>query len=149
MNLAMRLAGLFATFVFLLTAMPGFFKQVQPHDIAQMANDTFSGISLMETLMLSVGGAVAAGVIGYIMGDILTHPDTRRSKKKVIVQKHVKEFTPNALLGALESPPVSAALYEPPPQVPTEPPPLQPPPASPSSSEQAAAPASPPNAEGA
>jgi hypothetical protein len=147
MNLAMRLAGLFATFVFLLTAMPGFFKQIQPQDMAQMANDTFSGVSLLETLMLSVGGAVAAGVIGYIMGDILTHPDTRRSKKKVFIKKQLKEFTPNALLGALESPPVSAALYDLPSEMPSESPPLQPPPASPPASGGAAAPASPPTAE--
>jgi len=128
MNLSVRLAGLFATTVFLLTAMPGFFKQIQPYDIGQMANETISGVSLLETLMLSVGGAVAAGIIGYIMGDILTHPDIRKTKKKIYIKKEVKTFDPTGMFNLFELQPDSP-LYEPPPEVPNAQPPLVAPPA--------------------
>jgi hypothetical protein len=81
MNLAMRLAGLFGTAVFLLTAMPGFYRQIEPHDFSQMATDTISGMSMLETLLISLGGSVAAGFVGYMIGDILSHPQGKRKKK--------------------------------------------------------------------
>lgn len=113
MNLSIRLAGLFATAVFIVTALPGFFKQVQPHDLTQMATDTISGVSLMETLLISVGGAVAAAIIGYMIGEILTHPEPRR-KKKIYVKKQVKEFDPAALV----NPAAPLLEYEPSPPSP-------------------------------
>ena len=132
MNLSVRLAGLFATSVFLLTAMPGFFKQIQPYDVGQMATEPISGIAMLETLILSVGGAIGAGIIGYTMGDILTHPDTRRSKKKVYIQRQIKEFMPTFNMFELQP---DSPLYEAPPEVPTgeasAQPPLQPPPSQP------------------
>lgn len=120
MILSKRLAGIFATAVFIVTALPGFFRQVQPHDLTQMATDTFSGVSLMETLLVSVGGAVAAAIIGYMIGDILTHPAPKR-KKKVYVKKQIKEFDPNAVASAAPllayepSPPSPAATAAEPP----------------------------------
>lgn len=129
MNLSVRLAGLFGTSVFLLTAMPGFFKQIQPYDVAQMATDTISGVGLLETMALSLGGAIGAGIIGYTMGDILTHPDTRRSKKKVYIKKQVKEFDIKNILSDEIS--ADSPLYEAPSQVPADLPPLSAPPSPP------------------
>jgi|GEM_PF-4326281 len=116
MNLSIRLAGLFATAVFIVTALPGFFKQVQPHHLTQMATDTISGVSLMETLLISVGGAVAAALIGYMIGEILTHPAPRR-KKKIYVKKQVKEFDPSTVT----SPTTPLLEYEPSPPSPAAP----------------------------
>jgi len=81
MNLSMRLAGIFGTAVFLLTAMPGFYKQIEPHDFSQMATDTISGMSMLETLLISLGGGIGAGFVGYMIGDILSHPQGKRKKK--------------------------------------------------------------------
>lgn len=105
MNLSMRLAGVFGTSVFLLTGFPGFYRQIQPHNFAQMATDTFSGMSMLETVFLSLSGAIAAGLIGYTIGDILSKPEGRR--KKVIYRKRpqIKEFVvPTYTLSDIDEP---------------------------------------------
>jgi hypothetical protein len=123
MNLSVRLAGMCGTSVFLLTAMPSFYKQIQPQDFAQMATGTISGTALLETMILSLGGAIAAGFIGYTIGDILSHPDPKRKKTVYLKRPEVKEFIPTYKPSELDvaEPPVIGPLPEVPP--PTAPPP--------------------------
>lgn len=119
MNLSVRLAGICGTSVFLLTSMPGFYKQIQPQDFAQMATGTISGTSLLETMVLSLGGAIAAGFIGYIIGDILSHPDAKRKKTVYLKRPEVKEFIPTykpSELDEAEAPAIGPLPDVPPPE---------------------------------
>lgn len=82
MKLSVRLAGLCGSGAFLLSALPGFYQQAKPTDIAQMATDVIPGVNIIETLLLSLGGAIVAGFIGYLIGDILSNPKGHPKKKK-------------------------------------------------------------------
>jgi hypothetical protein len=117
MNLSLRLAGIFGTFVFLLTSLPGFYRQIQPHDFSQMATDSFSGMSMLETIFLSLGGAMAAGFIGYTIGDILSKPNGKRKKTIYVKRPQIKEFVPTYTLSEIEEP---LPLSPPPPASPEE-----------------------------
>jgi hypothetical protein len=82
MKLSIKLAGLFGSGVFVLTAVPGFFQQVKPSDINAMMSDAPQGMNILESLGFSLLGAVVAGVIGYIMGDILSSPRGNAGSRK-------------------------------------------------------------------
>jgi hypothetical protein len=45
------------------------------------ALDTLSGMDLLEPLLFSVAGMVLAGLIGFQIGTILSHPAGHRTKK--------------------------------------------------------------------
>lgn len=81
MKLPMKVAGICWSLTFLVTATPGFYKHVRPMEIASIGKDVFSGIALLETLALSLLGAFAAGMIGFIIGDILSHPQGKPKTK--------------------------------------------------------------------
>ncbi len=124
MNLSVRMAGLCGTSVFLVTALPGFYRQIQPQDFTQMASDTFSGMAMLETLLLSLSGAIAAGFIGYIIGDIWAKPTGKR-KKKVSAKAPVEK--PQAVVEApqpyvLEESAMSLSESMPPPVMDASPP---------------------------
>ena len=148
MNLAVRMAGLCGTSVFLFTAMPGFYRQIQPQNFAQMATDTFSGMSMLETIFLSLSGAIAAGFIGYIIGDIWAKPTGKRKKKaplKASVEKPQPTPEVTATYALEESalslsdplPPPGSTVPEPPPPPPPAGEVSAPAPATPQASSQA------------
>jgi hypothetical protein len=82
MKLSIRIAGICASGTFILTALPGFYQHTKPTSIMHMANETLAGMTILETLMISMGGAFAAAFIGYVMGDILSNPKGGPKKKK-------------------------------------------------------------------
>jgi hypothetical protein len=120
MKLSVKLAGLFASATFLITGMPALFQRVSPTDLA--ASETLSGIDMLETLLMSMGGTFVAGFIGYQIGNIMLHPKAKRKPgsqpgKKTSSTASIKE---DELLG-LGSEPLSEAFL--PPQAPFQPPP--------------------------
>lgn len=82
MKLSFRLAGLCASGTFILTALPGFYQQVKPTDITSMATEAIPGMTILETLTISLGGALLAAFIGYVIGDILSNPKGGKRNKK-------------------------------------------------------------------
>lgn len=74
MKLPMKVAGICWSLTFLVTAIPGFYQQTRPTDFAAMSSQSFSGMAIFETLLVSLIGSLAAGMIGYIIGDILSNP---------------------------------------------------------------------------
>src|ERR1044072_4571855 len=74
MKLSVKLAGLFGSGVFIITALPGFYQHVKPASMQSMVNDVIQGMDILETLGISLGGAILAGAIGYLIGDILSKP---------------------------------------------------------------------------
>lgn len=120
MKLSVKLAGLFASATFLITGMPALFQRVSPTDLA--ATETLSGIDMLETLLMSMGGTLVAGFIGYQIGNIMLHPKAKKKPgasqaKKTASAVATKE---DELLG-LGPEPLSEAFL--PPQVPLQPPP--------------------------
>lgn len=82
MKLSVRLAGLCGSGAFILSALPGFYQQAKPTDFEQMATVVLPGMSIIETMLISLGGSVVAGFIGYLIGDILSNPKGNPKKKK-------------------------------------------------------------------
>jgi hypothetical protein len=74
MKLNTKVGGICASLTFLITAIPGFYQQARPTAFNFIASDSFSGMAVVETLAISLLGAMAAWMIGYIIGDILSHP---------------------------------------------------------------------------
>ncbi len=74
MKLNTKVGGICASLTFLITALPGFYQQARPTDFNFISSDSFSGMAVVETLAISLLGALAAGMIGYIIGDILSNP---------------------------------------------------------------------------
>lgn len=74
MKLSVKLAGLFGSGVFIITAIPGFFQHIRPTSLSGMANEAVQGMAIMETLFFALLGTGIAAVIGYIIGDILSKP---------------------------------------------------------------------------
>lgn len=83
MKLPMKVAGLCWSVTFLVTAVPGFYQQTRPMDFASISTETFSGMAIVETLSISLIGSIAAAMIGYMIGDILSSPQgmTKAAKK--------------------------------------------------------------------
>ncbi len=81
MNLSMRLAGIFASIVFMITAIPGLYQQIMPNNV-MLPPELFSGITMLEILVMSIAGSALAGFIGYWIGDILSHPQGVRLRKR-------------------------------------------------------------------
>jgi hypothetical protein len=79
MKLSLRLAGLCASATFILAGFPGLFQRLSP--LNPDALDTLSGMDLLEPLLFSVAGMVLAGLIGFQIGNILSHPAGHRMKK--------------------------------------------------------------------
>ncbi len=82
MKLSVRISGLCASAAFIVTALPGFYQQAKPTDLAQIATDILPGMNIIEKILISLGGAVCAGVIGYVIGDILSNPQGKKKKRK-------------------------------------------------------------------
>jgi hypothetical protein len=74
MKLAVKSAGLCASSAFIITALPAFFQQVAPLTQSIAPPGTLQGMTLIETILFSLAGALVAGSIGYIIGDILANP---------------------------------------------------------------------------
>ncbi len=74
MKLNTKVGGICASLTFLITAIPGFYQQARPTDLNFIASTSFSGMAVVETLAISLLGAMAAGMIGYTIGDILSNP---------------------------------------------------------------------------
>lgn len=74
MKLNTKVGGICASLTFLITAIPGFYQQARPTDLNFISSGSFSGMAVVETLAISLLGALAAGMIGYIIGDILSNP---------------------------------------------------------------------------
>jgi hypothetical protein len=87
MKLSVRLAGLCGSAAFIITALPGFYQQAKPTDFAQMATDILPGINIIENMLMSLGGALGAGFIGYSIGDILSNPKGKKKGKMPKSQK--------------------------------------------------------------
>lgn len=82
MKLSVRMAGICGSGAFILAALPGFYQQAKPVDISQMATGVLPGMNIIETLLISLGGSIVAGFIGYLIGDILANPKGPPKKKK-------------------------------------------------------------------
>lgn len=82
MKLSVRMAGLCASATFILTALPGFYQQAKPTHLAQIATDILPGMNIIEKMLISLGGAVCTGVLGYVIGDILSNPKGQKKKRK-------------------------------------------------------------------
>ena len=82
MKLSIRIAGICASGTFLVTGLPGFYQHTKPTNIAQMATEAVPGMTILETMLISLGGALAAAFIGYIIGDILEQPKGKKQKKE-------------------------------------------------------------------
>jgi hypothetical protein len=85
MKLPVQLAGLFASGAFIVTALPSFFQQVLPSQLSMSTSsnmELISGVSLAETLLFSLGGTVVAGIIGFMIGNILSKPSGKPKKAK-------------------------------------------------------------------
>lgn len=88
MKLPVKAAGLCGSMTFLITAMPGFYQQIRPTDFSLMATHSFSGMAVIETLILSLLGSIVAGAIGYKIGEILAKPQgIPKSQKKEAAEK--------------------------------------------------------------
>lgn len=74
MKLAIRSAWLCASGVFLVTALPAFFREVAPVGLSVVPVDALQGMAIVETIVFSLIGSLMAGGIGYIIGDILGNP---------------------------------------------------------------------------
>lgn len=79
MKLSLRLAGLCASATFILAGFPGLFQRLSP--LNPDALDSPSGMDLLEPLLFSVAGMVLAGLIGFQIGNILSHPTGQRTKR--------------------------------------------------------------------
>ncbi len=82
MKLAVKFAGLLGSGVFLLTALPGFYQNVKPVSMDAMIYESVPGISILESLGMSLAGAVVAGIIGYMIGDILSKPKGKPKRSR-------------------------------------------------------------------
>jgi hypothetical protein len=82
MKLPMKVAGICWSLTFLVTAIPGFYQQTRPTDFTTMSSQSFSGMAIFETLLVSMIGSLAAGMIGYIIGDILSNPQGKPKAAK-------------------------------------------------------------------
>ncbi len=81
MKLAIKTAGLCASGAFIITALPGFYQQVKPVSAASMMTASVEGIGLLETLGFSLLGALVAGFLGYMLGEVLAKPQRKAAKK--------------------------------------------------------------------
>jgi len=79
MKLNARVAGICASGTFIITTLPAFFTQWKPNSIM---GDSFSGVSLVESLLFSVLGALLAGFIGFLIGSVLSKPAGKKKKTK-------------------------------------------------------------------
>jgi hypothetical protein len=82
MKLSIQIAGLCASGAFLCTALPGFYQQTKPVSIANMAQEAVPGMTILENVALSLAGALLAGFLGYVIGDILSNPKGNSKKQK-------------------------------------------------------------------
>lgn len=80
MKLSTQLCGLCAAGTFLVLALPGLYQQIKPVHFQAMAVQPLSGMAMLESLLLSLGGATVAGALGYLMGVILSTPQGGKSK---------------------------------------------------------------------
>lgn len=92
MKLNTKVAGICASLTFLITAIPGFYQQARPTDFNFISVDSFSGMAVVETLVISLLGSLAAGMIGYLIGDILSHP--QKPHKATAPQTEAKAVSP-------------------------------------------------------
>ena len=74
MKLAAKSAWMCASGAFLVTALPAFFREIAPVGLYAVPVDTLQGMAIVETIIFSLIGALMAGGIGYIIGDILGNP---------------------------------------------------------------------------
>lgn len=81
MKLAVKMGGMCGSAAFIITALPGLYQQILPFDISQMSVEALPSMAILETLMISFGGALGVGIMGYIIGDILSNP--RGGKKRL------------------------------------------------------------------
>lgn len=94
MKLPVKAAGLCGSMTFLITAMPGFYQQIRPTDFSAMATNSFSGMAVIETLIMSLLGSIIAGSIGYKIGEILAKPQgAPKSQKKEAGKKPADSVT--------------------------------------------------------
>lgn len=104
MKLPLKLAGLFGSGVFILTAIPGFYQQVKPASLNAMMTDAIQGMAILEKLGISLLGALVAGVLGFVIGDIFSKP---RGKVKKPKPKPAKSNIPSRFLEEPKSAPVT------------------------------------------
>ncbi|HEY9686310.1 MAG TPA: hypothetical protein V6C52_04975 [Coleofasciculaceae cyanobacterium] len=113
MKLSIKLAGLFGSGVFICTALPGFYQQIKPASVESMIYDMVPGMEILETLGVSLLGALVAGGIGYKIGDILSNPAGNYQKQRGRAQKQPKQHELRPVTGEetylddLESAPLS------------------------------------------
>ncbi|WP_303672739.1 hypothetical protein [Vampirovibrio chlorellavorus] len=81
MKLNSKVGGICASLTFLITAIPGFYQQARPTDLNFIAANSFSGMAVVETLAISLLGAMAAWMIGYTIGEILSNPQKAAKQK--------------------------------------------------------------------
>lgn len=74
MKLAVKWAGLCASGTFVLCAIPGFYQQIKPVSPEELLAGVAQGMDVLEVLGVSLGGALLVGLIGYVIGDILSKP---------------------------------------------------------------------------
>jgi len=60
---------------FLVTITPEIFQQIMPVGFGSISVANFQAITLLESLLMAGVSALVAGAIGYIIGDILSHPE--------------------------------------------------------------------------
>jgi hypothetical protein len=73
-TLSMKLSGICGSGIFILTAIPGYFQLIRPTDFTALASEPVSGITLLENLIFSLGGACVGGILGFFMGKIMESP---------------------------------------------------------------------------
>lgn len=76
-KLSVKFAGLCSSGTFLVTAMPAFFQKIALFGLFNESSGTLQGVQIIETLIFSLMGSIMAGAIGYVIGDILSHPDAK------------------------------------------------------------------------
>lgn len=111
MKLSIRLAGLCASGTFILTALPGFYQQVKPTNIASMATEAIPGMTILETLAISLGGALLASFLGYVIGDILSNPKGKSKKQIKALKMQARELSVEPVMLPEAVPAISPASY--------------------------------------
>ncbi|MEM0950632.1 MAG: hypothetical protein AAGI66_00635 [Cyanobacteria bacterium P01_H01_bin.74] len=94
MNPGIRTAGICGSVVFIITALPGFYRQSGLSNWDLMGSASFSGFELLISMGFSLLGALVAGVIGYFIGNIWNNPQgnkRRRRKTKPVKTKRASE----------------------------------------------------------
>ncbi len=115
MKLPMKVAGMCWSITFLVTAIPGFYQQTRPANFGSISTETFSGMTVLETLALSVVGSFAAGMFGYMIGDILSRPANHPKNKKTTEVSKPEPLRGSASMPSVPSEPSAAEAISPPP----------------------------------